>query len=253
MAKKHSPKKGNAQYKEDILFFRMSVFFVLCAAAVFFLLRLKDTVDLASDIYIYSKMTWCRIVSVLLAALSVGYFVFCRIRKIDESERSFSSGNLASVLCYLSGGFLYWGTTYSPRYDALITLTVAFALLYFIYHIYPRDFFVFSVSNLVFLSAAWLFTRGGVKFAIASAIALALCAVCCLWTHRQTLISAGSKRKKRVFEPIFISFLVTVVLISLSKFIGVPWITYSAMMLAIIVQYAVFGIYYTVKLIREAK
>ncbi len=253
MAKSSFPKKGSTQYKDDIIFFRMSVFFVLCGVAIFFLLRLRDTVDLASDIYIWSKMLPYRIVSVVLSALSLGCFIFCKVKKIDESERSFSSGNIASVVCYLSGGFLYWGTTYSPRYDALITLTVAFALLYFIYHIFHRDFFAFSVANLVFLSTAWLFTRGGLKFVIASAIALALCAACCYSAYR---VSQSLKRKKskgvRV-EPVLVSFLITVVLISLSKFIGVPFITPTVVMLAIIVQYAAFGIYYTVKLIREAK
>ncbi len=253
MAKSNLPKKGDAQYKEDIIFFRMSVFFVLCGAAIFFFLRLRDTVDLASDIYIWSKMLPCRIVAVVLALLSLCYFVFCKVKRFDESERSFSSGNIASVVCYLSGGFLYWGTTYSPRYDALITLTVAFTLLYFIYHHFRRDFFAFSVSNLVFLSTAWLFTRGGLKFAIASAIALAFCAACCYLAYR---VSRSLKRKKSKncgFEPVLISFLITVVFISLSKFIGVSFVTPTVMMLAIIVQYVAFGIYYTVKLIMEAK
>lgn len=253
MSKKHKAQKVSSQYKEDILFFRMSVFFVLCGIAVFYLLRLKDSVDLASDIYIYSRMLPCRIVSVSLSLLSLCYFIFCKVKKFDESQRSFSSGNIASTICYLSGGFLYWGTTYSPRYYVMITLTAAFVLLYFIYHIYRRDFFAFSVSNLVFLSTAWLFGRGGVKFAVASAVALALCAACCFITWRYTHNLSCKKKKKCAFYPVLVSFIITIVLISLSKFIGVPFITNTFAVVTILVQYAIFGIYYTIKLIREAK
>ena len=252
MAKKNRSTKSNSQYKEDVLFFRMSVFFALCGVMIFFFIHLRDTVVLASDLFIMSKNLSYRIIASVLALASIAYFVLCRIKKKDESEKTFSSANIAAIVCYVTCGFLYWGTTYSPRYDALITLTVAFTLLYFIYNIYHRDFFAYSASNLVFLSTAWLFSRGGLKFVIASALFLALCAYMCFYTYKVSAKLKG-KKDKCIFEPVFFSFVLTVLFISLSKFIGVPFITSSVTMIAIIAQYVLGGIYYTVKLIREAK
>ena len=251
MAKKGASASKGVAYKEDILFFRMSCAFVLCIAAVFFINYLNNSIDLASDIYIISKRTSSRIIALVLALLSVGYFAFCRYKKKDESESTFSSGNLAAIVCYLSGGFIYWGTTYSPRYDALITLTISFGLLYFIYNFYKRDFFAFSVANLLFLSTAWLFTRGSAKFLVPKAIMLILCLVACLMTCK--VERALAKKNKGVLHLVLFSFLITVVLISLSKFIGIRAITSSIMMTVIIAQYVAGGIYYTVKLFTEDK
>lgn len=256
MAKQSSAVSKDTAYKEDIIFFRMSCVFVLCIAAVFFYRHLYTNIDLASDIYIISRKLSSRIIAVLLSLLSVGYYAFCRYKKKDESKSTFSSGNLACLVCYISGGFLYWGTTYSVRYDALITLTIGFSLLYFIYHIYKIDFFAFSASNLLFLSTAWLFTRGAAKFLIFKALFLALCVLACFMTYKAVVrLAANNKQRKtkKVFHPVVFSFLITVVLISLSKFIGVPFITSSLMFNVIIAQYLVGGIYYTVKLFREDK
>ena len=251
MAKKGtSPSKG-ATYKEDIMFFRMSCVFVLCIAAVFFINHLNNSIDLACDIYILSKRTSSRIIAVLLSLLSVGYYAFCRYKKKDESESTFSSANLACLVCYISGGFIYWGTTYSPRYDALITLTVAFGLLYFIYNFYKIDFFAFSASNLLFLSTAWLFTRGSAKFFIPKIVMLVLCVVACIITCK--VEKACAKKNKSVLHIVLFSFLITNVLIALSHFIGLRRITPSLMFITIIAQYVLGGIYYTVKLFREDK
>ena len=74
----------------------------------------------------------------------------------------------------------------------------------------------------------------------------------CFYTYKVSAKLKG-KKDKCIFEPVFFSFVLTVLFISLSKFIGVPFITSSVTMIAIIAQYVLGGIYYTVKLIREAK
>lgn len=253
MSKKSSSKKDNQRYKADVLFFRMSFFVAVCIFGVVFLLQLRDSIDLASDIYILSKRLSARIVSIVLALASVGFFAYCRFKGADESEKTFSSGNIASLVCSFVGAFLYWGTTYHPRYDAMITLAVSFTVLYLIYNIYRKDFFAFSVSNLVFLSTAWCFTRGAYKFLILRTLGLVLCVACCYAAFTMSKRIKDKKGKKLRFEPIAFSFLITVVLISLSQFIGIPFVSLSLAMNIIIAQYLAFGIYYTVKLIREEK
>lgn len=249
MAKNKSV-KSSQQYKEDIIFFRMCVLFMLVCAAVVFIFRLKSK---ASNAF-YRMAHQPLFISVLgiIFLLTIAYWAVCRRKKKDESEKTFASINYVAVMAYIFIFCLYWGSTLSPRYETIITLTIALPLLYFIHHIYKKDFFVFSVSNLVFAAAIWFFFRSGLIYTIAAAVTLALSAYCCYFGYRLSKKYRLSDRYHYRFEPICISFIITVLLIVFRNFITLPFLTSSVVWMIVLFQYLAGGIYYTIKLLREA-
>ena len=98
MAKNKSV-KSSQQYKEDIIFFRMCVLFMLVCAAVVFIFRLKST---ASNAF-YRMAHQPLFISVLgiIFLLTIAYWAVCRRKKKDESEKTFASINYVAVMAYI--------------------------------------------------------------------------------------------------------------------------------------------------------
>lgn len=251
MAKKaKQSKKSTQQYKEDILFFRMSMLFILACAAVIFIFRLKNTPSNAFH-RLAAQPAFLAVLAVP-TVLTFVYWVICRKNHKDESERSFSSANYFAVMAYIFLFSLYWGWTLSPRYGTVITLTIALPLLYFIYHIYKRDFFIFSAANLIFLATIWFFNRGGLKYTIAAGVCLALSAYSCYYGYRMSQKYAHTESYRYSFEPISISFLIMVVLVVLLNVLHLSFLNVYIVWIVMLFQYLTAGIYYTIKLLREA-
>lgn len=247
---KSKENKSSARYKEDIIFFRMSALFLLVCIAVVGIFRLKAMPSNAFHRFAHTPWVMAAVTVLLLAA--VGYWLYCKITKKDESLKSVSSINCVAVAAYIFLFTMYWGWTYSPRYGTVITLTIALPLLYFINHIYKKDFFAFSASNLIFAAAVWLFMRSGLIFTVAAAVMLPVSAFCCYYGYRLGKKYNGAEKYKYRFEPICISFLITVVLIVLRSFVKVQFLTSSLVWIIMLFQYIAGGIYYTIKLLREA-
>lgn len=243
-------KKPSDRYKEDIIFFRMSALFLLVCIAVVGIFRLKSMPSNAFHRFAHNPWVMAAVTVLLLAA--VVYWLCCKKSKKDESQKSVSSINCVAIAAYIFLFTMYWGWTYSPRYGTVITLTIALPLLYFINHLYKKDFFVFSASNLIFASAIWFFMRSGLKFIIAAAVMLSVSAFCCYYGYRMSKKLNGTEKYRYRFEPICISFLIAVVLIVLRSFVKVQFLTSSLVWIIMLFQYLAGGIYYTIKLLREA-
>lgn len=249
MAKKIN--KSSQQYKEDIIFFRMSMLFLLTCAAVIGIFRLNGNA-IALEFYRMVRNPVYVVAILLLFAGSAVYMYLNKKNKTDESQRSFASVNYVSVMAYIVGVSFYWGYTASPSTRFILAVTICLPLLYFIYHIYKKDFFVFSLSNFIFLCALWAFSLADIKSAVISAVLVGVSAACCVVSYNCTKKYAGSKDYKYRFELIPISFVITMALIVFDYFIEVSFITSTVISTIMLFQYLAGGIYYTVKLIREA-
>lgn len=249
MAKKS--KKSTQQYKEDVIFFRICSIFLLACAAIIGIFNLKNTASNA--FYRLAHTPAFTIAMGIFLLIAFGYWVYCRMNKIDESEKTYASINILSVVAYAFGFTFYWGRwgLYAD-FEMLITLTIAFPLLYVIYHIYKKDFFIFSLANLLFISGIWFFVRGGLINTIIAAFILAVSASSCYFAYRSAKQLSASDSYKHSFWPVCASFIISVVLVVLLNVIKVPFFTHSISWTIMFFQYLAGGIYYTIKLIREA-
>lgn len=260
MAKNMSNKAGK-QYKEDILFFRMSSLFIVACAAIMGIFRLtNDRMKLQ-----FYRLIHTPVYSVILGLLLCGtaaFFIYNKVKKKDESERTYASINYLSLVLYAVGVSVYWGYMNSPSLWVLVVVTIALTLLYMIYHIYDRDFFLFTLSNLIFLAMIWFFSLGSLFKAVVSGLFVVLAALCCVVAYRMSRKAKEKKHGKLHYEPIYISFLITILLLVLELAGGIHSAVSAAGLGASVgeafvygvmfFQYLAGGIYYTIKLIREA-
>jgi len=118
----------------------------------------------------------------------------------------------------------------------------------------------FTLSNLVFLTTVWAFSIGSVFKAIVSGCLVVLSALCCVYSYKQS--KKQPRGAKLRLEPIYISFLIAMVLLVLEIVGGIRTAVDAAGLGASVgdafiygvmfFQYLVGGIYYTIKLIKEA-
>lgn len=251
MAKNQKNKPTN-QYKEDIITFRMSSLFVLACAAIVGIFRLTNGHAMLAFYRTVRKPAYIAVMAVLLV-LSAAFFLYNKLKKKDESARSYASINYLSIVLYAVGVSFYCGYMNNPSPWVLIVATIGLSLLYMIYHIYERDFFVFSLGNLVFLTTVWAFSVGSLFKAVVSAILVVLSALCCVYAYKLSRKKSGKLR----FEPVYISFLIAVILLVLEIVGGIRSAFGSSIGDAFVYgvlffQYLAGGIYYTIKLIKEA-
>ncbi len=250
MAVKKTSSAQLKKFKEDILFFRMSMVFILACCAVMAILRLNSGRNGMAFWELSRNPLYIGIVSLVFVA-SVVWFIINKRNKKDETVTTFASINFVAVTGYILGCSLYWGNSTGPSATVLMIATICLALLYFIYYIFKRDFFIFSLANLVFAATLWVFGLDTLFTAIAGALMLAVSVLVCLVAYRLSRINAAGKSVSgESYFPCYISFLIAVVLICCVNFFSaITLLTAAAVML---VQYVLAGIYYTVKLIKEA-
>ena len=244
-------KKTAQQYKEDIIFFRISSLFILSCFAIFGIFSLKNTTSNA--FYRLAHTPAFMIAMGILLLVAAGYFVYCKVNKIDESSKTYASINILSVMAYIFCFTFYWGRWgLYANYEMLITLTIALPLLYIIHHIYKKDFFIFSVANLLFVGGIWFFIRRGIVRVAIAALLIAVAAYLCFVAYKSAKKLSATDNYKHSSWPVCISFLITAVLVVLLTFIKDPFFTHSLSWIIMFFQYLAGGIYYTIKLIREA-
>lgn len=258
---KNQNNKADRQYKEDIIFFRISSLFIVACAAIIGIFRLTgDPAKLAFFRTVRNPVYM--IVMAALLVLTGGYVAYTKKKKIDESMRSYSSWNFFSIVLYAVGVSIYWGWFDNPSLWVLVVATIVLALLYMVYHIYDRDFFLFTVANAVFLVTLWAFSIGSLVKTIVSALLVVASALCCYAAYKLSAKYRTEKNRKLHFEPIYISFVLMIVLLVLEIVGGIRTAVDAAGFSASIgeavvygvmfFQYLAGGIYYTIRLIKEA-
>lgn len=241
--------KSNKQYKEDVLFFRMSALFIAACIAMIGIFRLNGT-HFALDFWRLSRNpAYIAVVAVIFAAALI-YALICRKNKKDESEKTFSSLNLLSVASYILVVSLYWGFAQKTSAWALLFATICAMLLYLINNIFKKDFFIFSLSNVIFVAAIWMFSFEGIFYTIIAALVLALSAYMCFYAYKTEKDNA--KKENLCVFPVYVSFVIAAAIIVFRYFIVSPVLTSSLVTAILIFQYIIFGILYTIRLIKEA-
>lgn len=273
MSSKLSPKKRDTAAKlkkSDMDFYRMSAIFFLLCAALLLILRVSTTItvrqatgqNMGYELYkLFRHPAYIVLVGALLIA-SIVWVIVCRVKKINEHERMFSSINALSLMLYVTGFSAFFGVRIVNNASSCmfaLTATIVFALLYYISKIYHLDFLVFSIENALltlFLYRYWpIYTTRGIVGKILLVVAFAAVGIAFVPYLKkcQTRPHHAEKGDAPLMFPYFVSLVIWTVFmfIKLPDILGEPLVHSDTMLTVMLVQYIVFAIVYTIKLIRE--
>lgn len=236
--------------KEDLIFLKLASMFFMACAAIIFILKLNDPTtrgNVALWFYRLAKNPVYLIIMGVLLAASLAFYIWCKVKKVDESNKTVASINYVSVLSYILASSIYF--RYTNDYKMMLFVTIALALLYFVYYIYRNEFFVFSLSNLINAVALWCFisniTSGKI---LVKVLALIVMVAYLAYVIFQSVKQNDGKEKK-LYAPVFVSTAIFAAGILCSLF--VPSITDLTLIAVMVVQYIAAAVIYTIRLIRE--
>lgn len=257
---KHALSKG------DIDFYKMSgVFAIVC---VFVLLtlnmqssqieRISSGKDLTYNFYQFCRTPMFFVLAILAAAGSICWFVFSKVKKIDESRRIFTSTNCLAIVLYLGFFTVCFGLRESStNHGFFIGATIALAVLYYISKFYKADFVVYSLVTGVVAAAiqfwALLFELPYIIVKLVIIAAAAVAVVVFKNKISSLKVTQQTKSKFLVFPCFVVLALGTVFLF----WRGVPalqnilFLNRNMMLAGLFVQYIVFAIVYTVRRIKD--
>ena len=286
-------KKEETRYqlkKSDIDFYRMTGVFAIACIFVLLVMRMESTLimkqasgeNVTYNVYkLLSNPLFLAPLVVLLAA-GVVWFAYCKIKKIDESGRLFSSTNAFSLSVYLAVFVLCFGRNVSGNmHGFFITFTVVSAIVYYVSKIYDRDFTLFSVITAVNVLAVYLMVyRFDALFVIAKLIIIALSFGAIVMTNKKIKSMKISKKRKEAFlvGPAYVSAAMGAVFMFIRFLSILPSFTATGasleaaensatlitaisgfaasvdlkvMFMAFLIEYIIFAIVYTLRLIRD--
>ena len=274
-------KKKNDSYvlkKSDIEFYKMTGVFAIACVFVLLVLKMKDTGleriatgrNLTHNFYTFSRTPAFIILALAALAGAVAWFVFCKVKKIDESYRVFSSTDCLSLVLYL--GFFcacFSSNSASSLHVFFIVVTICLALLYYASKVYGIDFVVYSSLTLAASSFVYLWAMRFEPYMVVLKVFLCAAgiAVCVLYKKNLNCLKV-SKQKKASFLvfPCYIVVALGIVFMFWAFFQNMSFFMKSealmalqraiflnrSMMLAVLfAQYIVFAIVYTVRRIRD--
>ncbi len=269
---------GYALRKSDIDFYKMTGVFAVACVFILLVLKMQDTgIERISSgrNLTYNFYAFCHTpVFVVIAALAfvgaVAWFVYCRVKKADESYRIFTSTNCLSLVLYLGFFCGCFGVNSSAElHSFFIVVTICLALLYYASKIYGIDFVVYSLVTLTAAAAVYLWAlRFEVYMVVIKLLIAALgITVCVLYKKNISSLKVSKQRKASfLIFPCYISVALGIVFMFWAYFQNMEFFRQSealikvqsaiflnrGMMLAVIIaQYIVFAIIYTVRRIKN--
>ena len=171
MAKKVNDSKIK---RSEALYYRMLVVLVALIAVIFSITYVTRTAE-GSNSFALSGAPITAIVFAALCVPAVIFYAVCRKKGVNERNRVFSSGYLLALVLWLTSIFALYVPLSSKAAMAYIIITAA---LYYIYYIFKREFFVFSLYAS--LGAALLLSinsAGKVEHIISAVLAFVISAV----------------------------------------------------------------------------
>ncbi len=257
MAKKFNKAKkqinvADKHLKEDIIFFKSSVLFLLLCAAVLFTLRVDGMsktfyMMTASFLpYAYGNVQLLFIFGVLTVAAAV-YYVVCRKNKKDESMSYFSSTNMLCLAAFCEAYcFTYHIDGSSVK---LLVLTFVCGVLYYINKFYNSDVVWYYLFNVLLCYNLWSFFGTAASSRPALGIVLKAFGVIGIVAVCYFAYKAKAKAEKSQF--IVWPFAMTaVIFVALAVLCGISTITTTLAMVVMLVQFIAAGVYYTIKLLK---
>lgn len=273
MSSKLSPKKRENAVKlkkSDMDFYRMSAMFFLLCGVLLLILKVSTTIavrqstgrNMGYELYkLFRHPAYIAVAGILLAA-SIVWVIVCRVKKINEHDRVFSSINALALMLYVTGFSLFFGVHIVNNASSCtfaLAATIILALLYYISKFYHRDFLLFSIENALLallLYRYWpIYTARGLVGKVLLIVAFAAVGIAFVPYLKkcQTRPHRAQKSDSPLMFPYFVSLVIWAVFmfIKLPDIPGEPLIHSDTMLTVMLVQYIVFAIVYTIKLIRE--
>ena len=258
----NSKNSKTALKKSDVDFYKMSGVFALACFFIILVLKMNSSVlerhasgkNLTYNFYMLCRNPFFIALSAAVAIAGIAWFIYCRVKKTDESLRIFSSFDAAALVVYAAVFWLCFGLELnSARHMFFVAFTVIISVLYFISKLYKADFLFYSVLNAFFAMILYFFAENASPVAYAvKIISIAAAVVACV-LFRKKFSSVKKGKRGMLFAPAYISLAIGAVFLFWRMFtINSPlFLTVNAMLIILFVQYLVAAIIYTIKLIRE--
>lgn len=267
MSSKLSPKTNKSKYattKSDIRFYKMSLLFFAVCAVIFFVLKVMESLgfrlgtgkNLSFSLYeLFRNPIYIAAVAILLVG-AAAWMIISKVRKSNDEMNVISGTNAFVIMAYVAWFSLYYGLklrTLAVESVFVIAVTVVLALIYYISRIYNNDFLAFSVENA--LLAVLLYKYQGVsgtagvigKILLIIAFAAVGVVLVKLFKNGKSRFTA-SKNQSLLMFPYFVSLVVWAVCMFIPSTLNVAT---GILLTVLLIQYIVFAIVYTVKLIKE--
>ena len=258
--------------KSEIGFYKGMGVFALCCVFILLVMKMQDTglerissgKNLTNNFYEFCHTPLFIVIAGLALVCSAAWFIYCRVKKRDESGRIFTSTNCFAIVLYL----MFFSACFGLRpasnlHGFFIVVTIGAAALYFAPKFYKADFIVYSVITAVMAMSIYLW---GMLFepyiVVTKLVVIALCTLLFIYFKKKLSKLKVSKQTKSSFlvYPCIISLVMGAVLLFWAYFQNMEFLygiqsmiflNRSMMLLGMSAQYIVFAIVYTVRRIRD--
>ena len=258
--------------KADIDFYKMTGVFAIACVFVLLVIKMKDTgleriasgKNLTYNFYTFCHTPLFGVVAAIAFAAALGWFLYSRIKKVDESHRIFTSTNCLSVVLYLLFFSACFGSERATTLHSFFVIsTICLALLYYASKIYKPDFIVYSIVNAVMAVTTYLWAmRFEAHIVVIKLIIAAAGVVFVVFFKRKLAELKVTKHTKASFMvfPCYIALVLGIIFMFwayiqtmpvLFKIQSAIFLNRSMMLALIFAQYIVFAIIYTVKRIKD--
>ncbi len=137
-----SKKSNETKIKRtEVIYYRMLIALAALIAVIFSITYFTQTPEAANSF----RIKTAPIIGIAFGVLSlpaIVYFVLSRINGRDEKCKVFASGFVLLLSLWLTSIFGFYGSMSSKKLIAYIIVT---AVLYFVYYLFSREFFLFSL------------------------------------------------------------------------------------------------------------
>lgn len=251
--------------KSDIDFYKMSGVFAIACVFIMLTLKMSSTItqyrntgaNVTYNIYNFLQHRAVWVVGAIVVVASVVWAIYSKAKKVDERLRLFSSVNAVSLVAYLAVFALCFGTVEnSDKHSFFMVFTIVVTVLYYISKSYHLDFIFYSTFNaLLALLIYFLAYKVSTLFiAIKAVIVVALVIFAIAFRKKYANTHRKNKKYDYLFAPVFVSlafFAVFMFVRAFARLYSPHMISSATMLTVMMIQYIVFGIVYTIKLIRQ--
>ncbi len=273
MSSKFSPNKklGSQSIvakKEEVNFWKKSIFFFVIIGVILFIMSISSSLverqssgnNIAFELYNLFRSPWYIAVVTALFIASVAWVVFSKlIKRKNENLMYFSSINAFFIMLYVVGFSVYFGhkiINSNAEVTLVLAITIGLAIVYYVSSMYNPDFLIYTVETFLLsllLYRYWfVYTITGIIGKILLIVAFAIVGAALLPSLKKHT-SRANKRTSPLCYPYWISLAIWAVFmfIKINNPTGIAVINLSTMLTILLVQYIVFAIVYTIRLIRE--
>ena len=266
MSKKIPMKKAvdqEAVKQKDFITNKLLCVVTLAFVMVFVLMFIGRRMRRA-DMYYTMFFRGMGVVAAVFAVLMIAGIIYAVVAKkkgIDTSLKLFSGKNIAAVSGFIALIFAALAVSYNAEtLKLLYAVVAAAALLYIIFHSYPREYFTVASSGGIGAMGVWLVCNaltggvGGTLYPILAGIIYVLEAALIVWTailrkNRGKCAKCGCAvyKEDAKYWPIFLSAALVIAALTLALVLaGAGMYIYTFALLGYVV---IAGIVYTVRLI----